>query len=196
MPRGRNVDSALGYRALLEVSISGPPKLGKSMPQADKVFSEVFEFKTHLRSLRKVRLANKVVGEGSKKRPTKTEREKILNRTGARCHICGGNIDEKWVVDHVFPKSLGGEHSLENYLPAHSICNRAKWFYETEEFQWILKMGVFFRTQLEELENPEAIALAKSFLVHEGPRHARRKDGPSNGDVRSQGQTVMPESHR
>jgi 5-methylcytosine-specific restriction endonuclease McrA len=150
------------------------------MPEADKVFSDVLEFAAHLRSLRENRLAGKVANEINLKRPTKAQRVQILEKTGARCHICGGKIDGKWVADHVSAKALGGEHSLENFLPAHSICNRAKWFYETEEFQWILKMGVFFRTQLEEIESPEAAALAKLFLFHEEQRNARRKNIPSN----------------
>lgn len=82
------------------------------MPEAEKVFSEVLEFTAHLRSLRENRLAIKVTSETNKKRLTKAQRIKILSKTSARCHICGGKIDGKWVADHVYAHSLGGEHSL------------------------------------------------------------------------------------
>ena len=150
------------------------------MSEADTIFSDVLEFSAHLRSLRENRLANKTTGENHKKRLTKTQRISILEKTGGRCHICGGAINEKWVVDHVFAHTYGGEHSLDNYLPAHGVCNRAKWFYGTEEFQWILKMGVYFRTQLEEIGNPNATSLAKSFLENEMHRDSRRKSRASN----------------
>jgi hypothetical protein len=145
------------------------------MHDADTVFPDVSEFSAHLRFLRENRLANKKTGENNRKKLTKKQRINILEKTGGRCHICGGVIDGVWVADHVFAHIYGGEHSLDNYLPTHRICNRAKWFYGTEEFQWILKMGVFFRTQLEELGNPNAISLAEFFLEHERHRDSRRQ---------------------
>ncbi len=153
------------------------------MADADQVFSETLEFTAHLRSLRETRLENKFANANTRKRLTSAQRKLILEKTDTRCHICGGEIEGKWVADHVYAHSLGGEHSLENYLPAHAICNRAKWFYGTEEFQWILKMGVFFRTQLEEIGNPEAVALASAFLDHERQRNARRKVQSTNDNA-------------
>ncbi|AGX86755.1 HNH endonuclease [Candidatus Symbiobacter mobilis] len=145
------------------------------MREADTIFPDVPEFSAHLRILREVRLANKVTNENKRKKLTKKQRNIILEKTGGRCHICGGPIDGIWVAGHVFAHTYGGEHTLDNYLPAHRICNAAKWFYGTEELQWILKFGVYFRTQLEEIGNPDAISLAKCFLEHEKRRESRRK---------------------
>lgn len=51
------------------------------------------------------------------------------------CHICGLLIPPQIVssthdlfgtIDHVIPRSLGGANNVENRLPAHRFCNRAK----------------------------------------------------------------------
>ena len=80
---------------------------------------------------------------------TKSERAQILEKTGNRCHNCGGDIQSRWQADHVLAHSSGGRHSVENYLPAHRLCNNYRWDYSSEEFQWILKLGVWARTQIE-----------------------------------------------
>lgn len=38
---------------------------------------------------------------------------------------------------------------LENYLPAHYLCNNYRWDYSQEEIQWILKIGVWARTRMQ-----------------------------------------------
>ncbi len=80
-----------------------------------------------------------------------TARKKVLDVTGKRCHICGGLIDDgqSWQADHVLAHSADGPHSPENYLPAHGLCNHYRWDYLSEEFQWILKMGVWARTLMQ-----------------------------------------------
>ena len=84
-----------------------------------------------------------------RKRLNKAERAQILNKTGARCHICGGDIVGVWDADHVVAHSAGGEHSVDNFLPAHSKCNNYRWDYLPEEFQLIMRLGVWARTQIE-----------------------------------------------
>jgi hypothetical protein len=44
----------------------------------------------------------------------------------------------------------GGAHSVDNFLPAHALCNNYRWDYSAEEFQYILKLGVWIRTQIEQ----------------------------------------------
>src|SRR3712207_8439206 len=46
--------------------------------------------------------------------------------------------------------SSGGAHSADNYLPAHTLCNNYRWDYSPEEFQLVLKIGVWARTRSEE----------------------------------------------
>ncbi len=80
---------------------------------------------------------------------TAAERKEILRKTGGRCHICGGEIADKWQADHVLAHSAGGAHTPDNYLPAHAVCNNYRWDYSAEEFQEILRLGVWLRTEIE-----------------------------------------------
>jgi 5-methylcytosine-specific restriction endonuclease McrA len=81
---------------------------------------------------------------------TRADRGELLLKTGGRCHICGGTIDgNDWEADHVLAHGSGGAHAIDNYLPAHSLCNNYRWYYDAEEFQWILKPGVWVRTHIE-----------------------------------------------
>ena len=118
---------------------------------------------------------------------TKGQRQQILASTGGRCHICGGIISLKWQADHVLAHSSGGRHSLENYLPAHSLCNNYRWDYSTEEFQWILKLGVWARTQIER-ETPLGLQIRDRFFNYERNRLKRRRppavedSGPKTSD--------------
>jgi 5-methylcytosine-specific restriction endonuclease McrA len=78
-----------------------------------------------------------------------TDREEVLRKTDWRCHVCGGLIDGPWQADHVLAHSAGGAHAVDNYLAAHRTCNNYRWDYLPEEFQEILRMGVWLRTQIE-----------------------------------------------
>jgi hypothetical protein len=79
------------------------------------------------------------------------QRPEILNKTGSRCHICGGEIptDSYWEADHVYPEAAGGDSKTDNFLAAHGLCNTAKWDHRGEEFQWVLKIGVWAKKQME-----------------------------------------------
>ena len=120
---------------------------------ADQVFSDVSAFAIVLRELHAQRRGRVISGRSERARRavlTKTDRGKVLGKTGGRCHICGGTINaDDWQADHILAHSTGGAHSVDNYLPAHSICNNYRWHYDAEEFQWILKLGVWLRTQIE-----------------------------------------------
>ena len=82
---------------------------------------------------------------------TRLGRDAILEKTGQRCHICGGSIDidSYWEADHVFPAKGGGPSDIGNYLPAHGLCNSAKWDQSGEELQWVLKIGVWAKHEME-----------------------------------------------
>ena len=109
------------------------------------------------------------------------ERRQVLAKTSGRCHICGGAIKGKaWQADHVMAHSAGGIHGVDNYLPAHSLCNNYRWDYLSEEFQTILKLGVWVRTQIE---RGTAVGndVASAFSSHEVRRVKRRR---SNSEAR------------
>jgi hypothetical protein len=145
---------------------------------ADDVFSDVSAFAVELRRLHAIR-KDRVKSSRTTRPPrialTRADRGKVLTKTGERCHVCGGTIDQDdWQADHVLAHSNGGLHSVSNYLPAHSICNNYRWHYGSEEFQWILKLGVWLRTQVEKGTPIGDVAGAK-FVEHDRRRASRRR---------------------
>jgi 5-methylcytosine-specific restriction endonuclease McrA len=101
-----------------------------------------------------------------------SEREGVFRKTNGRCHICGGSIDGKWQADHVFSHSAGGAHAADNYLPAHALCNNYRWDYSADEFQSILKLGVWLRSEIEH-KSTLGLKIAERYLAHERRRAAR-----------------------
>lgn len=102
------------------------------------------------------------------------DRERISKKTAHRCHICGGLIDGKWEADHVLARSGGGQRNADNFLPAHKICNNYRWDYLSEEFQEILRLGVWLRTQIEKKTKIGTLA-AEQFIKYEKGRIARKR---------------------
>ena len=136
-------------------------------------------FANRLKKLHELRVKGKAAHPSRRQSLTENERDLILRKTGKRCHICGGKIKDKdWQADHIFPHAHGGKHSFENYLPAHSICNNLRWHYKSEEFQWILKLGVWARTLIEK-QSKLGITLADKFIKHERNRISRQKKNSS-----------------
>lgn len=118
---------------------------------------------SHLKALHKER--SKVRGQ-KRSSPKGKVRDAILQKTDAHCHICGGDLsrDKTWAADHVVPHILNGSDLVKNYLPACRACNGLRWFYSPEEIQWILKLGVWFRTRIEERKDRLAMKLAERFV--------------------------------
>jgi len=134
-------------------------------------------FANRLKLLREQRQQGKIAGSTKKRQGlSKEQRNLILSKTDGRCHICGGKIKngENWQADHVLAHAHGGEHSIENYLAAHALCNNYRWHYGSEEFQWIMKLGVWLRTLIEKRDNL-AIPLAEKFIKYERHRITRQK---------------------
>ena len=102
------------------------------------------------------------------------DRKTILAKTDGRCHICGGRVVTDWEADHVLAHAGGGLHSVENYLAAHSLCNNYRWDYDPKEFQWVLKIGVWARLQMEK-KGAFGSDLLSRFFKHEAQRLARRR---------------------
>ena len=102
------------------------------------------------------------------------QRAKVLGKTDGRCHICGGAIIGTWQADHVLAHSGGGRHAEDNYLPAHPLCNNYRWDYLAEEFQYILKLGVWARTQVETSTRLGGM-IAQNFVAYERRRLSRRR---------------------
>lgn len=57
----------------------------------------------------------------------KVSRKKLYRMYMGRCGLCGERVREnRFEIDHYIPLSKGGEHSYENCVPAHPVCNRLK----------------------------------------------------------------------
>ena len=83
-----------------------------------------------------------------------------------------------WHADHVKPHSGGGQQAVDNYLPAHATCNNYRWDYLPEEFELILKLGVWAREQVEK-GTAEGRIIQEKFALKEQRRIARRKQTPT-----------------
>jgi len=117
------------------------------------------------------------------------ERKQVLGKTGGHCHLCGGDMNQTsegeleeevevlphFVVDHIVPVASGGQDSLNNLLAAHGLCNGCRWFYSPEEFQWILRMGVWARKQMEDARTEIGKQMRKPFRENEEEVRERRK---------------------
>jgi hypothetical protein len=46
-------------------------------------------------------------------RGLRLDNARILEATGGRCGICGGEIERpsRWQIDHILPLALGGDHT-------------------------------------------------------------------------------------
>jgi hypothetical protein len=132
----------------------------------------------HVCRLRKIRDRQKesIKREGRKRAPLgKKDRAVVFAKTDGRCHICGGEIEGRWQADHVMAHSAGGNHHVDNYLPAHATCNNYRWDYLADEFALILKLGVWARTEIERQTAVGAV-ISQGFAAKERARIKRTKD--------------------
>lgn len=106
---------------------------------------------------------------------SKSDRLKVFSKTSGKCHVCGDELDPvNFEADHVMAHAKGGANHVDNFLPACRTCNNYRWDYLSEEFQWILKIGVWARTQMEK-ETKIGRIMTEGFMVHERRRINRRK---------------------
>ena len=141
------------------------------MPNIPKTAQTVSRLLHRMRiKRRKLKLADGKQRRGSL---TSKERDQVITKTGGRCHICGGVIEGLWQADHAFAHSCGGLHEPNNYLPGHPLCKNYRWDYSAEEFQWVLKIGVWARTQIER-QSPVGREMAERFVAYEHRRENRR----------------------
>jgi hypothetical protein len=146
------------------------PTLPETPQHLRKTFSE-------LRQDRNRRQSDRRAAPVARRALRPKARATILSKTAGRCHICGGEVIDRWDADHVLAHSSGGGHAADNYLPAHRLCNNYRWDYSPEEFQWVLKLGVWARTHIEK-GGPFGEELARRFHQYDVRRHARRKEAP------------------
>ena len=145
---------------------------------------ELTAFLVELRRLRNERKGR--TGRRRRSRLTLEDRKTVWQKTEGRCHICGGQVDGDWQADHVLAHSAGGDHDAGNYLAAHKLCNNYRWDYLPHEFQLILKLGVWTKTQIQR-RTPLGRRIAEDFVRHEAARERRRRGSFSRQEERPSG---------
>ena len=55
----------------------------------------------------------------------KGQRERVFNRDGRMCQICGTDEGEMH-IDHIIPRKVGGTHDLDNLRVLCKSCNLRK----------------------------------------------------------------------
>lgn len=60
---------------------------------------------------------------------------KVLAERGRVCHLCGAPGADS--VDHIVPRKLGGDDSIDNLLPAHLSCNSSRGAKSLEQWRAI-----------------------------------------------------------
>ena len=109
------------------------------------------------------------------RRLTKQQRLEVLSKTNGKCHICGTPLTaDQFQADHVQAHVSGGSSLVDNFLPSCSTCNNYRWHYLPEEIQWILKFGVWAKTQIEK-ETVLGRQMAEGFVKAEIRRVKSKK---------------------
>ena len=64
-------------------------------------------------------------------------RRGVLRRDGQRCAYCAGSAN---TIDHVLPRSRGGQDSWENLVACYLRCNNTKGDRTPSEMNWTLRI--------------------------------------------------------
>lgn len=78
---------------------------------------------------------------GKETRITIAEWQPVWDAHEGRCAYCGS--DERVGLDHVVPLKLGGEHSIENCIPACWTCNQKKSAIPPEELSGAVRVAKY-----------------------------------------------------
>ena len=79
-------------------------------------------------------------GCDSRKKIKPADANKVYKLTGGRCYYCDKSLGafknrkDRWEVDHLYPRILGGTDSLDNLVAACFSCNRSKGDKTPEDF--------------------------------------------------------------
>lgn len=127
-----------------------------------------------IHNLKLLRRSGKIAGV-KRSALTKKQREVVLAKTDAHCHICGIAVTiNTFQADHVKSHCMGGEHVENNYLPSCPTCNNYRWHYTPEEIQIILKLGVWGKTKI--MNDPDlGLTMGNEFVKYEMGVRQRRK---------------------
>ena len=75
--------------------------------ESENLPQNVEELASQLAALQRERKAQTKRPTGKRTQLSPAQRQRILQRTGGRCHLCGGLIEAAWQADHVLAHSGG-----------------------------------------------------------------------------------------
>ena len=102
----------------------------------------------------------------------KSEKAEIFNKTNGICHICGCELYfEKFSITCSAEK----EKSVESCLPACKSCKMIYDNYLSSEIKWMLKIGLWAKTQIE-YETDIGKEIATEIIEVEKDRENRKKE--------------------
>jgi hypothetical protein len=131
-----------------------------------------------LRDLRpKRRQSHAQQAKAARRHLSAEDRATVLRKTAGLCHLCGGEVVRRWQADHVLAHAGGGKHDIDNYLAAHALCNKYRRHYSPEEFQWVLKIGVWARARMEK-NSTLGEQMLRQFFEYDRKREGRRRPRP------------------
>jgi 5-methylcytosine-specific restriction endonuclease McrA len=98
-----------------------------------------------------------------RKRDIKISRARIYQRDKYVCVYCGGN--KKLTIDHVIPKSRGGENSWENMVTCCFDCNSRKGNKTAKEANMTLRVKPYEPSVFSELVAGRASKIWEDFQL-------------------------------
>lgn len=123
---------------------------------------------------------------------SKEQRQRVYNKTDGLCHVCGTKLEiDNFQADHVKPFSGGGHNIVDNFLPACSHCNNYRWDYSPEEIQWILKLGVWLKTEIQ-TKSKEGLDVLPKIIQDEINRENRRKKPRTSKPIDTNFKDLLP----
>lgn len=94
----------------------------------------------------------------------KINRNRIYKRDGHQCVYCGSK--KNLTLDHVIPKSRGGNNSWTNLTTSCFPCNRAKDNRTPEEAGMVLSIKPYEPTLFSEIVNPGTQTVWEDFQLN------------------------------
>jgi 5-methylcytosine-specific restriction endonuclease McrA len=91
----------------------------------------------------------------------KINRQRIYKRDGFECTYCGNR--RNLTIDHILPKSRGGENTWQNLVTCCSSCNRMKGDRTPDEANMKLNIKPYEPTIFSEIINSSIGEVWKSF---------------------------------
>jgi 5-methylcytosine-specific restriction endonuclease McrA len=83
------------------------------------------------------------------------DKRKLYETYGRICALCLSPLKfREMTIDHILPRSLGGEHSYANVQPAHRLCNHVKGNSHEDEIDFDAFKAELHKRRLKRTKSP------------------------------------------